>query len=248
MIQNSFILLPGIRQRSEQRLWQEVDGWDSFLSASCVRGVSSARKERFDLHLRDAKLHLKEGDSKFFAMQVPFSEQWRLWQTFKEEACFLDIETNGYYSGITVVGISDGVEVHSFVRGFNLDRSLLIKELSKYKLLVTFNGASFDLPVIERFFGFRPSVPHVDLRFVCQKLGIVGGLKSIEKQLCIRRRAEVEGLSGEDAVYLWEQWRSTGDRDHLDRLVWYNEEDVLNLLPLAKKMIPELWAKIRMKV
>ncbi len=246
MIRESFVVLPGVGRSTERKFWaQGVGSWDVFLNASKVKGLSSARKDRFDWDLREAQQHLREQNVSFFAQALPFSDQWRLYNEFKDEAVYLDIETNGFYSGITVVGLSDGVGAKTFVRGFNLDRNLLLKELEKYKLIVTFNGASFDLPVIERFFNIRPQVPHIDLRFVCQKLGFVGGLKSIEKQLGIRRRAEVEGVSGEDAVYLWEMWKSTGNRDYLEKLVMYNEEDILNLRPLAEKMIPVLWAKTR---
>lgn len=243
MLQESFVVLPGVRSRTELKLWsQNVHSWDDFLGAEKIKGISAARKDVFDWKLREFKQHLKLGNSSFFS-KMP--DQWRLYDEFKDEAVYLDIETNGYYSGITVVGLSDGFDTKTLVRGFNLDRSLLIKELSKYKLIVTFNGASFDLPVIERFFGFRPNIPHVDLRFVCQRLGIVGGLKSIEKQLNISRRPEVCDMSGEDAVYLWEMWRSSGNREYLEKLVWYNEEDILNLKPLAEKVIPLMWSKVR---
>lgn len=243
MLQESFVVLPGVRYRTECRLWsQNINSWDDFLGADKVKCISASRKDSFDWKLREMKLHLKSGNSCFFS-KMP--DQWRLYEEFKDEAVFLDIETNGYYSGITVIGLSDGFDTKTFVRGFNLDRALLIKELSKYKLLVTFNGSSFDLPVIERYFGYRPNIPHVDLRFVCQRLGITGGLKAIEKQFSIKRRAEVEGMSGEDAVYLWEMWKSSGNRDYLDKLVWYNEEDILNLKPLAEKMIPWMWKKVR---
>lgn len=246
MLSESFVVLPGVRLRTERKLWsQGLHSWDDFLSSKQVKGISSARKDSFDWKLEEAKTKLREQDASFFSKAVSFSDQWRLFNEFKDEAVYLDIETNGYYSGITVIGLSDGVDAKTFVRGFNLDRSLVMKELEKYKLVVTFNGASFDLPVIERYFNIRPSVPHVDLRFVCQKLGLTGGLKSIERQLNIRRRAEVENISGEDAVYLWEMWKSTGERDYLEKLVMYNEEDILNLRPLAEKTIPKLWSKVR---
>jgi len=246
MLSQSFVVLPSVRYRTESKFWnQGIHSWDGFLSAQKVKGISSARKETFDWKLQEAKQRLRDEDAVFFAQKIPFSDQWRLYNQFKDEAVYLDIETNGYYSGITVIGLSDGIDSKSFVRGFNLDRNLIMKELEKYKLVVTFNGASFDLPVIERFFNIRPDIPHVDLRFVCQKAGYTGGLKSIEKQFNIKRRPEVEGISGEDAVYLWEMWKSTGDKDYLNKLVWYNEEDILNLRPLAEKVIPELWKKTR---
>ncbi|VVB80976.1 RNase_H superfamily protein [uncultured archaeon] len=243
MIRESFIVLPHVGRRTEAKLWaQGLHSWDHFMGAVKVKGLSSARKDAFDWRLQEAKDNLRKGNSSFFS-KMP--DQWRLYNEFKDEAVYLDIETNGYYSGITVIGLSDGFDTKTFVRGFNLDRSLLIKELSKYKLIITFNGSSFDLPVINRFFDFSPNVPHIDLRFVCQKLGFTGGLKAIEKQFSIKRRPEVNGLSGEDAVYLWEMWKSSGEREYLDRLVWYNEEDILNLKPLADKLIPAMWQKVR---
>jgi hypothetical protein len=246
MLKESFVVLPGVRQRTERKLWQQsIHSWDDFLGAKTIKGLGDARKEQFDNHLRHAHERLRKQDASFFATALPFSEQWRLYNQFKDEAVYLDIETNGYYSGITVVGLSDGVDTKTFVRGFNLDKRAIEKELSNYKMIVTFNGASFDLPVIERFFGLKFNVPHVDLRFVCQKVGYTGGLKAIEKSLRISRRPEVEGISGEDAVYLWEMWKSTGDKEYLNKLVMYNEEDILNLRPLAEKTVPFLWQKTR---
>ena len=43
-----------------------------------------------------------------------------------------------------MVGILDNSGFHAFVRGDNLDE--FMDRLSTYKLIVTFNGASFDLP------------------------------------------------------------------------------------------------------
>ncbi len=131
------------------------------------------------------------------------------------------------------------------MRGFNLDRKLFQKEMQKYKMLITFNGRSFDMPVIKKYFNLNFEMPHVDLRFVCQRIGYTGGLKKIEETLGIKRQEEVEGMSGEDAVTLWHLWKQTGDRKHLEKIVKYNEEDIVNLLPLAKQMIPQLWEKTR---
>ena len=57
------------------------------------------------------------------------------------------------------------------------------KELSKYKMFVTFNGASFDIPVIKKQFNIPFIMPHADLRFAAKKIGLSGGLKSIEKEI-----------------------------------------------------------------
>lgn len=198
-----------------------------------------------DWRISEAKRHLDRRDHSFFHSYFPFSHQWRLWDTFKDNAIFLDIETSGYYGDVTVVGLYDGEDVVTLVRGFNLDSYSLSRALKGCTLLVTYNGQSFDLPVLRRYFNFDFNIPHLDLRFVAQRLGYTGGLKVVEKTLGISRPEEVEGVDGSDAVHLWQMWRATGDRSYLDRLVLYNREDIVNLLPLAEVLVPRLWERTR---
>ena len=80
---------------------------------------------------------------------------------------------------------------------------------------------------------------------MCSKIGLTGGLKAIEKKLKISRAKEVQDIAGNDAVYLWQQFKATGNKKYLNLLVQYNEEDIVNLEPLAKKVIPDLWNAIR---
>lgn len=180
-------------------------------------------------------------DIRFFADRLPSSEIWRLFDSFRQKAVYLDIETSGGlggHDGITVIGIYDGHRAWSFVDGINLhDFEIAI---APYELIVTFNGGCFDLPVIERFFPniTLPAV-HIDLRFLLRKLGYKGGLKGIEKQSGITRSSEIEGMDGFDAVRLWNayQW---GDRAALDRLIQYNAADTLHLEPLMEKAFEEM--------
>ncbi len=244
MLRNSFVFLPKVRLATEQKIWsQGVRDWNDFLDAKKVKGFSAARKEAAHGKIKEFKRELLDENLNYLSKNIPLGEQWRLYDTFRDEAVFLDIETNGYYGGITVIGLYDGNDTKTFVRGYNLDKVLLERALEKYKMVVTFNGASFDLPVIERFFGLRIRKPHVDLRHVCAKIGLHGGLKSIERQLGIHRAEEVAGVAGSDAVYLWEQFRATKDPDYLNLLLKYNEEDIVNLKPLADYAVRELWRR-----
>jgi hypothetical protein len=244
MLRNTFLFLPKVGATTEQNIWQQgVHDWNAFVEAKKVKGFSPVRKESANHKIVEFKNELWGENLNYLAKNIPSTEHWRLYDTFRDEAVFLDIETAGYYGSITVIGLYDGNDTKTFVRGYNLDKGLLEKELQKYKTIITFNGGSFDLPVIERFFGLRFNKPHIDLRHVCAKIGLTGGLKSIEKQLNIKRDASVEGVGGSDAVYLWEQFKATKDTDYLNQLIKYNEEDIVNLKPLADYAIKELWKR-----
>lgn len=246
MLQKSFCFLDKIGPTREQRLWESgIQDWNDFLAADKVKGMSGAYKKANDHMLNVAKMHLKHENAAWFGAAIPSGEQWRLYNEFKDEAVYLDIETSGYYGDITVIGLYDNYDTKTFVRGINLDRKLVQQAMEKYKMVVTFNGASFDLPVIRRYFDLEFDMPHVDLRFVCQKVGLTGGLKAIERRLGIARAEEVDGICGEDAVNLWHMYKTTGKREFLDLLVQYNEEDIINLPILAHKTIPVLWNKVR---
>jgi uncharacterized protein len=237
MITKSFILLDKIGPETERRLWEQgIKDWNSFLSNNVIEGISPLRKGHYDRKLREAKNALYSLDSAHFVPLIPQAETWRLYDFFREEAVFLDIETSGMSMDhdITVVGLYDGQNTKSMIRGVNLNYQALKEELSRYKLIVTFNGASFDLPFIrKRYPGLLPFVPHMDLRTVTGRLGYSGGLKAIEKEFGVERRELVNGLSGGDAVTLWRMYRGSGDEHYLNLLVEYNEEDVINLKKIA---------------
>ena len=243
MLRNTFLFLDGIGKGREKSLWKQgVHDWNDFLSKD-FKGVSENKKEKLNTQIKDAKFAIENYDSKFFSKKLPQSDTWRLFKDFKDEACFLDIETSGYYSDVTVIGVSDGFETQTFVKGINLNRNKVIEAINRYKMVLTFNGSSFDLPVIRKYFGYYPEIPHIDLRHVCSKIGLNGGLKSIEQQLGIKRDNEVKTVTGSDAVLFWELWKRTGERKYLELLIKYNAEDCENLRPLANFAIQELWKK-----
>ena len=91
--------------------------------------------------------------------------------------------------------------------------------IADYELVITFNGACFDLPFIKRCFpGISLPKGHIDLRFVLKKMGLGGGLKKIEKDTGIIRSDEIEGVDGFEAVRLWQQYQ-WGDEKALSTLI-----------------------------
>ena len=240
MIRESFIFLDKISCKTEQNIWKQgINCWNDFLDAEKIKGISEQRKNKFDLQIIEARQKLLQDHAKYFAKLFPSSEHWRLYEQYKDEAIFLDIEGN-----VSVIGLFDGYETKTMVRGFNFDKKLLEKEISKYKMVITFNGSSFDLPAIKRYFNFEFKIPHVDLCFVCQRIGLVGRLEEIERKLCIKR-AEETFKDEIDIAYLWRNWWMSGNRKYLDLLVQYNEEDTINLKPISEYAVKKLWEKTR---
>jgi uncharacterized protein YprB with RNaseH-like and TPR domain len=133
-----------------------------------------------------------------------------------------------------------------YVKGKNLDD--FENDCASFDSFVTFFGGGFDLPVLKRRYpslaGVFSKRLHVDLCPALRRLGYKGGLKSIEKQLGIARPDECDGLSGLDAVRLWQVYRrgGRGANDALDLLVAYNREDVLNMRNLLQFALPKLRA------
>jgi len=242
MIRSSFIFLDRISHNTEKKIWSSgIHDWSSFLDAKSVPGISGLRKGYYDRSISEARKQLCDYNSEYFTGKLPRSEAWRLYDFFRDDCLFLDIETTGYYGDITVIGMYDGRDVKTLVKDRSLDKHNLKEILSRHKMIVTFNGLSFDVPVINRYFnGVVPDVPHLDLRFPLAKLGFTGGLKAIEERLDVKRSDATHGLAGEDAVRLWHEYKKTGNDDALNLLVEYNTEDIINLRPLADFVFSEM--------
>lgn len=233
MLEHTFIHLPGIGSKTEHQLWKrDIRTWQDFLDQkkpvfSPERDAIIRRGLEFSLENRDNLL--------FFVNSLPPSDLWRVYEAFQDQAVFLDIETSGGYQGldeITVIGLYDGRKVQTFVNGRNLED--FEEALASFPLVITFNGSCFDLPYLKKWFRHIALPPaHIDLRFVLKKLGLRGGLKSIERQVGLFRDPRVAGLNGFDAVRLWQdyQW---GDESALERLVLYNTMDIFQLKPLME--------------
>ena len=237
MIRRSFVFLPSIGRATERRIWGKgATTWKEFLSSGSIAGFSKKRKEDLDSRLVEAEEYLGQERTEYFCGLLPSTEQWRLFDQLRHGTAYLDIETDGVGPGhvVTMVGILHDGEMTTLVRGQDLNTAAIKEALDGVKMLVTFNGSSFDLPMIGHEFPFSvPRVPHYDLRHVCPKAGYHGGLKSVEQQIGITRPQELEYVTGEQAVYLWHLWSRKGNRNALNLLTKYNTEDVKNLEPLA---------------
>jgi uncharacterized protein YprB with RNaseH-like and TPR domain len=247
MLRHTFQHIPGLGERRERALWRRgIRTWDDLLAAPQRAGLPATVLRDALTIIELSEEALRQGNIYFFAQLLPTREHWRLYGDFPETTAYLDIETgpmgNGR-QGITVIGLLGGQEFRSFVHGDTLHT--FEPYLRRYDLLVTFNGKTFDLPLIERELGIPIYQAQIDMKVFLHYLGYRGGLKRIERQWGIIREDAIAGLTGFDAVLLWARYRH-GDAEALERLIAYNRADVVNLEILLKRGYElarkQLWA------
>ena len=148
---------------------------------------------------------------------------------FRDSTVYLDIETTGlkmWGFEITTISLYDGNSIFWYVKDQNLND--FIHDIQKYKVIVTYNGKSFDIPFIESHFGTNLTQAHIDLRYILASLGYRGGLKGCEKQLGIDR-GDLNNVDGYFAVLLWYDFLQNRNQKALETLLAYNIEDTVNL-------------------
>jgi len=179
--------------------------------------------------IEESKRHLANHNPSYFSNLLPSNQSWRLFPDFRDSTAYLDIETTGldrHFNEITTIALYDGRAIKTYVQGQNLDD--FVEDIQQYKVIVSYNGKSFDVPFIENYFNIRLDHAHIDLRYILYSLGFRGGLKGCERQLGMDRR-DLKDIDGFFAVLLWDEYQRTGDQKTLDTLLAYNIQDTINL-------------------
>jgi uncharacterized protein YprB with RNaseH-like and TPR domain/predicted nuclease with RNAse H fold len=243
MLEQTFVHIPGVGPRTERQLWEAgIQSWEDcngFFTRPAV--ISSALRRRLEVYVPESIDAMARKDAGFFSRLCEIGEGWRLFPEFADRCVFLDIETTGLspvFDRVTMVGLFDGRRYEVFIDGLNLDQ--VPARLKQYSVVITFNGAGFDLRFLKLAFENLELPPiHIDLRWVTRRLGFRGGLKSIEEEFGIRRDETVADMDGHDATVLWSRYLR-GDRSALDRLVAYNSEDVIHLKAIMEMSYDQL--------
>ena len=237
MLTSTYIHIPRVGRTIEHKIWSHgIRTWGDFMEGHEKVPMSQPKRASIIEGLQESMDRLEAGDHRFFAKALPSSEHWRAYRDFSDRVAYVDIETTGLSQNrdhMTVVGIYDGKTAKTYVRGIDLDD--IVEEFEKYDLLVTFNGARFDLPFIKHEY---PQIEfdqlHIDLMYPLRRIGLKGGLKKIEHDLGITRSDETTGITGFDAVRLWREYER-GSEEALDILLEYNREDIVNLETILGK-------------
>ncbi|MBU1564568.1 MAG: ribonuclease H-like domain-containing protein [Proteobacteria bacterium] len=231
MLQHTFSHIPGIGRKIETKLWEAgITTWDKWRNPPPIRLSAITRVDAM-LTLKSSTTAL-EDDPSFFTKRLDSSEVWRIFPHFRARTAYLDIETTGLDDSaeITTISLYDGRQVFTYVNGINLHD--FVDAIHRYQVIVSYNGKSFDVPVLERFFRIKLNHAQIDLRYVLARLGFKGGLKGCEKKLGMNR-GSLDGVDGYFAVLLWQRYRDYNDEKALHTLLAYNIEDTVNLERLA---------------
>lgn len=177
---------------------------------------------------------LEQNDIGYFVQQLHPRDRWRILAEYLPDVSYFDIETTGLEldSQITVIVCWHRGSLHTYIEHENLDDFLDL--LDEIRLLVSFNGSTFDVPrLLDAFHIPQLPCPHLDLRWPCQHRRLAGGLKDICTRLGITRPDDLQDVDGEEAVRLWYRWHEQADPSARDQLVRYCAADVLLLHPIA---------------
>ncbi|MCX6543014.1 MAG: ribonuclease H-like domain-containing protein [Acidobacteria bacterium] len=235
MLTCSLCCFRGISTGAERKLWRAgCLGWDCLPWAGQV--LSPRKAADLAAQLPVLRAALDGGVADVFLQRLPVGHRLRVWPDFASGTTFLDVETTGLAlrDELTVIGAYRDGCLRTFVRGRNLEDFLRIWRQTS--VLVSFNGARFDWPILARAFGLTSLPPHIDLLVEARAFGYAGGLKAIERAIGIRRSSDETG-DGERAVHLWRQFEDEGNEASLRHLLRYNSQDVRSLVVLARELL-----------
>ena len=171
-----------------------------------------------------------------------------------QRIAFVDTETTGLaggtgtYAFLVGVGVFEGdrFTIHQFfMRDYHEEPAqmqALGELLDGMEAVVSFNGKSFDLPLLEtRFIMTRQSprldgAPHLDLLPVARRLWKYRlpscALSSLEEEILGVQRTHAD-VPGWLIPSLYAEYARTGDAREMPRIFYHNAQDILSLVTLT---------------
>ncbi len=225
MLRCSFIILPGVGVKREKRLWQQgIRSWDAF-----ERSHLFAKSRYHDAWMRvlgEARHAYLREDWEWFAERLG-RDAWRLLAE-EERVVYVDVESYGVLKKrATLIAFHDGRETR-ILPSLSFPRQDVQWMLNRQRLLVTFHGRAYDLPILEKL-GLRVDhLVHIPAESLFARLGWHGSLTSIEERIGITR-GEDERLGSGMPLRVWKRWIATGREEYYEQLAAYVRADVEHL-------------------
>ena len=170
-------------------------------------------------------------------------------------ALFLDLETTGLSGGTGVLPFLVGLgyyrdghfHVLQYFLGEPAEEERMIAQLAeffvemKFQSIVTYNGKTFDLPLLEtRFIINRQSLilrelPHLDFLFPARRLWRhrYESCRLYNLALDVINTGRTEDIPSAEIPWRYFQYLQTGEYDLVEPIIYHNAEDILSLLGLV---------------
>lgn len=213
-----------------------------------------------------------EADCRHFAVHRPAEEFPGVWELTRDTLAmmsekempeafdprrilYLDTETTGLGGSGTVaflVGMGfltdEGFEVHQFLMRDYPEEPWLLKHvaagLNRFDVLCTFNGTTFDVPLLEsRFLMNRMDrscleLPHLDLLHMCRRLWKLrlGRCNLSRLEEVILGTPRTEDLPGSEVPQRYFTYLKTKQMSLLDDVLRHNAQDIASLCVLLNHM------------
>ena len=236
LLEQSLCMMSGMSPEAECRLRRLGILTCRQLACEAGRVMSKSHAIRVRSAFAEWEMARDNGLIDWMVNHLPVGHRVRALKDYWSDAVFYDIETDGTAAAscITCISTLRNGEMRTFWRGRNLPEFL--SEWAKAKILVSFNGKRFDTPIVCKAFGLTSIPAQIDLMDEAAHYGYRGGLKAVEKRVGFMRN--VAGCrDGRDAVRLWSEYEQTKSEDILKVLQGYNQDDVLSLEFLAKRLL-----------
>lgn len=203
---------------------------ECFVPLSCLKDIKTATLE--DIHTCDPAFRGEEWD-------------WN-------RLVFLDIETTGLVGGAGTVAFEigmgtltdDGMVIRQYVmRDYDEETAMLRDIASRFErccAIVTFNGKSFDLPLLEsrmiinRIHTCISNLPHLDLLPVCRRVYKLrlGRCNLTALEVAVIGQIRKDDLPGALVPQCYFDYLKTGEFTLLDDVLRHNLQDVQTLAEL----------------
>lgn len=223
------------------------------------RGVAFRIENRYPGRQRHGKTALADLLSFDTALAAEVAGDKSLRQVSPEGLLFVDLETTGLVGGAGTIGFLIGVGAFEgasfrlrqyFLRDPEEEPAMLEAlraDLEAADGVVSFNGRTFDLPLLQNRYTMAlrhrwklTEFPHLDLLYPSRRLWRSSladcRLTTLEQRVLGIQRSD-QDIPGEQIPGMYLDYLRTGDATQMSKVIYHNAIDILSLVGLANRIL-----------